>query len=229
MLRGVTLPIQDKVIFFDCDSTISSVEGIDELARAATPELHAEVERLTLEAMEGRISVESVFGKRLKIIRPTRESVEALAELYLQTLTPGLEKAIALLQERGWSLGILSGGFRQAILPLGCRFDAVDVGAVDLFFDDAGAYTGFDERFPTTRSGGKPEYLSAWRVRHPEVKTLVMVGDGVSDLETRPVVDLFIGYGGVVDREKVREGSEFFVLDHSEIPAILDGKFPKQP
>ena len=31
-----------------------------------------------------------------------------------------------------------------------------------------------------------------------------MVGDGVSDLETRPSVDLFVGYGGYAARERVR-------------------------
>jgi phosphoserine phosphatase len=37
------------------------------------------------------------------------------------------------------------------------------------------------------------------------------VGDGVSDLEAKPAVDLFIGFGGVHTRPRVRENAEVFL------------------
>jgi len=37
------------------------------------------------------------------------------------------------------------------------------------------------------------------------------VGDGVSDLETKPAVDLFIGFGGVHTRARVRDNADVFV------------------
>ena len=40
-----------KLIVFDCDSTLSSIEGIDELARLAGPSAFKEVEALTHAAM----------------------------------------------------------------------------------------------------------------------------------------------------------------------------------
>jgi phosphoserine phosphatase len=48
-----------------------------------------------------------------------------------------------------------------------------------------------------------------------------MVGDGVSDLETQPVVDLFVGYGGYVARERVRREARAFITRLSELPALL--------
>ena len=48
-----------------------------------------------------------------------------------------------------------------------------------------------------------------------------MVGDGVSDLETAPVVNLFIGYGGYVSREPVKRQAKAFVTRLSEVPALL--------
>jgi len=39
-----------KLICFDCDSTLSSVEGIDELARLRGPEIFKQVEALTNDA-----------------------------------------------------------------------------------------------------------------------------------------------------------------------------------
>nr|MCU0792281.1 hypothetical protein [Opitutaceae bacterium] len=94
------------------------------------------------------------------------------------------------------------------------------VEAVDLYFDAAGEYTGYDERYPTTRSGGKPEVIRTLKAELRPAR-VVMVGDGVSDLETRPEVDLFIGFGRYVAREKVRTGAAAFVRALDEIPALV--------
>ena len=67
----ITNPV--KLILFDCDSTLSAIEGIDELARVRGPQVFAEVEAMTNAAMEGKITVQDVFSRRLAIIRPPRE------------------------------------------------------------------------------------------------------------------------------------------------------------
>ena len=43
-----------KIIAFDCDSTLSSIEGVDELARIAGDQIFQEVENLTNLAMDGK-------------------------------------------------------------------------------------------------------------------------------------------------------------------------------
>ena len=61
-----------------------------------------------------------------------------------------------------------------------------------------------------TRSGGKLEVIRGLKTElRPAM--VVMVGDGVSDLETRPEVDLFVGYGGFVPREKVEREAAVFI------------------
>ena len=40
-----------------------------------------------------------------------------------------------------------------------------------------------------------------------------MIGDGVTDLEARPPADMFIGYGGVVVRDRVKKEADWFVTD----------------
>jgi phosphoserine phosphatase len=125
------------------------------------------------------------------------------------------------VRARGWEPMILSGGFRQAIRPLADFLGIARVEAVDIFFAPDGRYVGFDERYPTTRSGGKPELIRALRAELKPAR-IVMVGDGTSDLETRPEVDLFIGYGGYVAREKVRAGAAVFVKSLAEIVTRLE-------
>ena len=44
-----------------------------------------------------------------------------------------------------------------------------------------------------------------------------MIGDGITDLEAVQTggADLFIGYGGVVERSKVKEGADWYVYDYN--------------
>jgi phosphoserine phosphatase len=184
--------------------------------------LFAAVEAMTHAAMDGKIAVESVFGERLKLIAPTAEHLAAVGQLYLDTIEPTAVVTVETLRARGWTPLIISGGFRGAIRPLANRLGIERIEAVDLFFDPAtGGYKGFDEAYPTTRSGGKPEVVRRLRAELSPSR-VVMVGDGVSDLETKPVVDLFVGFGGYVERARVRAEAPAFVRSLEELPPLLE-------
>jgi hypothetical protein len=55
------------LIFFDCDSTLSAIEGVDELARLKGKE--GRVGLLTQKAMDGDLDLSEVYDKRLRAIR----------------------------------------------------------------------------------------------------------------------------------------------------------------
>ena len=92
-------------VVFDCDSTLSDIEGIDELAGNHLGEIQA----LTSAAMEGRIPLEEVYGRRLEIIRPTRARVDAIGELYVQRLVPDAGETVAALRWLGKDVRVISG------------------------------------------------------------------------------------------------------------------------
>jgi phosphoserine phosphatase len=211
-----------KLLIFDCDSTLSAIEGIDELGRLRGPDVFKRVEEMTNEAMDGKIAVEAVFGRRLEIIRPSAADVAAIGRRYIETVEPEALAAIASARAAGWTPMIISGGFRNAIRPLADYLGIDRVEAVDLFFDEAGNYTGFDEAYPTTRSGGKPEVISRLK-RELSPTKVVMVGDGASDLETKPVVDLFVGFGRYTAREKVKREAPQFILRLEDLAGLLGG------
>ncbi len=210
-----------KLVVFDCDSTLSSIEGVDELARAGGEETFRAVEAMTNDAMDGRLAVEAVFGRRLEIIQPSRDLVATVGQQYIDTIEPTALATVQALRARGWTPVILSGGFRPAIRPLADLLGIERVEAVDLYFDGEGTYTGYDEAYPTTRSGGKPEVIAQLKQELSPAR-IVMVGDGVSDLETKPVVDLFVGFGGVVSREKVKAEADEFILQLDRLLEILE-------
>jgi phosphoserine phosphatase len=215
-----------KLIFFDCDSTLSSIEGIDELGRARGPEVFKMVEHLTHQAMNGEVPIGEVFGRRMEIIQPDRATADGVARHYLDTIVPGVPEVIAGLKSDGWTPVILSGGFAPLIRPLADALGIEHVEAVPLHFHEDGSYAGYGEGYPTTRNGGKPEVIREWkRAILPEA--VVMVGDGISDLESKPEVDLFIGYGGVVARKAVQEGADAWITTMSDFGSIsLPGSTP---
>lgn len=223
MHLDITPPVRPhgKLIFFDCDSTLSTIEGIDELGRARGPEVFAQVEHLTHQAMNGEVPIAEVFGRRMEIIRPDRATADAVAQLYLDTIVPGVPETIAALKAAGWTPVIISGGFAPLIQPLARALGIDHVEAVPLHFDADGRYAGYGEDYPTTRNGGKPEIIREWkRALLPE--TVVMVGDGVSDLESKTAVDRFIGFGGVVQREAVRRDADIWLTDMGGLIETLD-------
>jgi phosphoserine phosphatase len=208
-----------KILFFDCDSTLSSIEGIDELARFRGPEVYAEVVALTDAAMNGEVSLDSVFGRRMEIIRPDRAACEWVASRYVQTISPGAAGLISELKREGWLPVILSGGFEPLIRPLARSLGIDYVEAVPLYLDEHGNYAGYDEKFPTTRNLGKNEVIIDWKkALLPE--RVAMLGDGISDLETKPVVDVFLGYGGVVERPAVKAGSACWVASMADFVTV---------
>lgn len=203
-----------RTVLFDCDSTLSAIEGIDELA------VHCrdDVERLTDAAMRGRIPLEEVYGRRLQLVQPTRAAVEALGREYIARLVPDAAETIAALHAASVDVRIISGGLLPAVLAVAraVGVDSSRVAAVDIRFDDNGSYAGFDALSPMTMSGGKRSAIERWHVDRPAM----MVGDGTTDLEVRPVVDLFVAFAGVVERPNVVNAADVVVRANSLAPLL---------
>ena len=187
-------------LVFDCDSTLSSVEGIDELAGP----LKSEIAGLTERAMAGEIALEAVYGARLQRIAPTRDAVAALGAQYCATTVPHARELVAALADLDKRVCIVSGGIRQAVLELARHLGVPDenVYAVDVFHNRAGGYVGFDEDSPLARSGGKLEVLREI-ARADRAGGVALVGDGQTDLEAAPAARRFVAFGGVVRRAEV--------------------------
>lgn len=203
-----------RTVLFDCDSTLSAIEGIDELA----VHCREDVERLTDAAMRGRIPLEEVYGRRLALVRPTRAAVEALGREYVARLVPDARETIGALHAAGLDVRIISGGLLPAVLEV-ARAVAVppeNVAAVGITFNDDGSYADFDSNSPLATTGGKRLAIERWHVDRPAV----MVGDGTTDLEARPVVDLFVAFAGVIERPNVVGAADVVIRSNSLAPLL---------
>lgn len=216
-------PRSFQTVIFDCDSTLSSVEGIEELAR----DHRAEVEALTEEAMRGSIPLEQVYGRRLELVRPPRGRVLALGQRYIDTLVPDAAATIAALRGEGVQVRVISGGLKPAVVALARALGVAEeaVAAVDVFFDGDGNYAGFAADSPLASSGGKRTVIEGWQVARP----VLMIGDGATDLEAQPAVDAFVAFAGVVYRASVVAAADYVIRECSLAPVLpiaLGGRRP---
>jgi phosphoserine phosphatase len=201
------------------DSTVSGIEGIDWLARRTGGQIAADIARLTTDAMRGAIPLEDVYGRRLTLIRPSRGDIEALSKAYLAAVAPDSPATIESFRRAGVRLALVSGGIRQALLPLAAHLgiDASDLHAVDLEFDDAGNYAGFDVSSPLTTSAGKGPIVASLGFPRP----ILAVGDGHTDLAMRSAVDSFAAFTGFVSREAVVRGADFVIRSFRDLASAV--------
>ena len=206
-------------VVLDVDSTLCGVEGIDWLAALRGSDVGAKVTELTNQAMRGRIALDAVYGERLALVQPSRYEVEMLANLYVSSLAPGAARAVRRMREAGRRVVILSGGVREAILPVARKLGISDddVHAVPVRFTPDGDYDGYDTGSLLATAVGKRTVVESLALA-PRV---LAVGDGATDLAIRPVVDAFGAFTGFVRRDAVVKDADLVVESFDQLIDIV--------
>jgi len=216
-------------VCFDCDSTLTRIEGIDELARRAGRE--AEIASLTEAAMNGAIPLEAVYAKRLDLVRPDQAALAWLAERYADEMVSGAAETIATLRRHGKAVYVVTSGLLQAVAEFArvLGLAPAQVHAVEVHFDAAGAYQVFDSSSPLCCSDGKAAICRTIAATHGNV---AMIGDGVTDLAARGGGAYVVGYGGVIHRDIMLQEADCYIAAPSltaTLPALLTEEEQDEP
>jgi phosphoserine phosphatase len=213
-------------VFFDCDSTLTTVEGIDILAESSGKQWRVEV--LTQAAMDGDLELQEVYDKRLRALRPTHQQIRDIKRAYKQNVVEDVKETIATLQELEHKVYIISGGLLEPVREFGVYLGvpADHIRAVGVTYNELSGewWVGGDEQYMTyddgalTVSDGKAEivqeFLAGKRGRS------LLVGDGYSDLLAGSAVNLFTGFGGVTQRSRVSQEAPIYVQSASIAPIL---------
>ena len=207
-------------ICFDVDSTVITEEGIDVLATSLG--VGDAVSKLTASAMGGTTLFQNALKARLDLIKPSIENLENIQKEHPLQFTPRLKELIEIIHKKGKNIYLVSGGFRQMINPIALQLgiSVSNIYANNLFFTEDGEYNGFDTNEPTSKDGGKAKVIQELIDKY-DYKCVIMIGDGATDMQARPPAKAFIGYGGIIEREKVKNGADWFIKDFNEILSIL--------
>jgi phosphoserine phosphatase len=203
-------------VIFDCDSTLSEICGIEELGR----ERRSEIEALTDTAMGGSLPLEAVYARRLELARPDLGRVQEVGQLYVDRLVPDTREVVAVLLQAGIDVRIVSSGVTPAVRRLARELGIADdhVAAVDVHFGTDGRYEGFDATSPLIATDGKRQIVMRWR--DTLTRPIMLVGDGATDLQAKPAVDLFVAFAGVEARPAVMAGADVVIREKSMAPVL---------
>lgn len=213
-----------RLIAFDVDSTLLAVESLDFAIGMTRGRDGADrVRAITDAGMSGQMSLRASITARLDIARFDRSEVARAAVALKAHTMPGMTELLSALRERGDRVVAVSGGFADLV-----RLALRDMGFADgamfanRFLWDNGTVSGFDTANPLSDNGGKARILSQLR---PEVAadSVVMVGDGITDLETLSggAADRFIGFGGVVRRPAVIDRATEYAPSVQDLSRLL--------
>lgn len=204
-------------VAFDVDSTLVSLEGLDYLAKLKG--LEKQLAEITKQAMNGDLSMREAMIKKMSALSPSIDDLTIMGNAYTKNLVPGSIETVKKIQLSGIKTWIITGNFQPAVgilaRKLGIPSDQVICNTI--FHDSNGKYLGFDVDNPLSNNMGKNKIILA---NLNKLRKTCFVGDGNTDLETKDVVDLFIGFGGVIIRNKIKDSSDIYI-ENSDLREIL--------
>ncbi|MCL4868379.1 MAG: HAD-IB family phosphatase [Anaerolineae bacterium] len=225
-------------IFFDCDSTLTTVEGIDMLAEHKGKKWRVEV--LTKAAMDGDLDLQEVYGKRLQAVKPTRQQIHDIRQVYKQHIVEDAAALITTLQFLGHQVYIISGGLAEPVIEFGLYLGVPreNIRAVGVEYNQltgdwwqllpdttpGGRYLSY-EQGSLTISDGKAQVVQ--ELMAGKRGRALLIGDGTSDLLAARALDLFVGYGGVVTRPRVQQEAPIFIQTASLAPLLAIAAGPE--
>ena len=191
------------LLVMDVDGTLVRQEGIDLLAQEAG--VGEKVAEITTQAMNGELDFSASLEARVALLKGLETSIfpKILEQI---EVTPGAESLITELHQRGYKVGLVSGGFHEVIDPI-ARSLGIDLVRANRLQVSDGHLTGkvLGEIITPER---KKESLLTWAKENhvPQSQTIAM-GDGANDLpmiETAGVGIAFMAKPIVAERAPYR-------------------------
>lgn len=204
-------------IFFDCDGTLTAIEGVNQLA--SLNGVLAPVAVLTEQAMGCSGINLDLYEQRLNLIAPTENQLALLGEMYLANMLMHAAAVITIFKRLNKAVYLVSAGLMPAVAYIGdaLHIPHEDIFAVDIKFDEQGRYKYFDRHSPLVHNEGKRAIIKQFAEQHPRS---MLVGDGLNDVSAADLVTRFIGFGGVFFRDNIRAMSDFYIYSKALSPLL---------
>ena len=203
-----------KLLVMDMDSTLITMETIDELADMVN--IKDEVARITERAMRGEIEYDQSLRERLVLLKGLDES--ALLRVYEERLkfSPGAERMLAAVQAAGIKTLLVSGGFTYMTDRLKTRVqldythsNVLEISNGKLTGKVLGEIVNADAKLAALKRiageiGASPAQIAG-------------VGDGANDLKFLAACGVSVAYHA---KPVVREQTSY-AINHAGLDAML--------
>jgi len=199
---------EKKLLVADMDSTMITIECIDELADYAG--IKAQIAEVTERAMRGELDFAEALKARVALLKGLDEAMIDICRTERVKLTPGAKTLIQTMGKRDARTILVSGGFTRFADPVGAEigFDKVVANVLDIA-DGKLTGTVVEPIVDSARKQRELEEATAALNLAPDLS--VAIGDGANDIpmikaaslgvafhakeKTRAVADAEIRYG----------------------------------
>lgn len=205
----MTSTAEQKYFVIDFDSTFTKVEGLDELANIALAghpnrkEVVQQIRDLTEQGMNGEISFSEALSRRIALLKANRRHIDELVDFLHTKVSDSFTRNEKFLTEFSDSILIISGGFKEFIVPIvtSMGLKEENVYANTFVFDDEDNIIGVDESNVLAHEKGKVKILQQLNLDGD----VYAIGDGYTDFELRSsgLATQFFAFTENVEREKV--------------------------
>jgi len=205
---------EKKLLVADMDSTMITVECIDELADYAG--IKPQVAEVTERAMRGELDFAEALDARVALLKGLPESAidQCLAERV--RLMPGAQALVQTMRARGAHTILVSGGFTRFAEPVGTRigFDRRIANVLEI---EAGVLTGTVTKPIVDSSTKETTLLGAMAELGLAPEQTMAVGDGANDLAMIRKAGLGVAYHA----KPIVAAAAGARIDHGDLTALL--------
>ena len=202
------------LLAMDMDSTLISIECIDEIADFAGRK--AEVAAVTAAAMRGEIDWPESLRQRVAALRGL--DVSALERVYADRLrlNPGAERLIAAARRAGLKTLLVSGGFTYFTDRVRERLK-LDHAYSNVLVEEAGKLAG-TVTGPLVDAQGKAAHVARLKCELGlDASRVIAIGDGANDLPMMAEVGVSVAYHA----KPVVKAKATYALDYAGLDGLL--------
>jgi phosphoserine phosphatase len=203
-----------RLLVADMDSTMITVECIDELAGYAG--VREEVAAITERAMRGELAFEEALAARVALLRGLEESVLDQCHAERVRAMPGAKALVATMRANGAYCVLVSGGFSRFADRVAAEigFDRAVSNALPIA---AGRVAGTVERPIVGAAGKRQALLDAAAAQGIALEQTLAVGDGANDI---PMIEA-AGLGVAYHAKPATAAAADARIEHNDLSGLL--------
>jgi D-3-phosphoglycerate dehydrogenase len=207
-------------IILDFDSTIIELETIEVLAEFSLEKkinrknIYKEIKDITNLAMSGKLSFSNALEKRVSLLNAHKSDVNKTIEFLKNKVSFSFKKNKSFFNEIKNNCYIVSGGFKEIIIPTIKEFNFFEKNIfANSFIYENEKIISVNKDNPLAKDNGKNIIASKINGYN------IIIGDGYTDYEVKKYnnANLFIQYIENVNRCELNKKADFICSNFSEV------------
>ncbi len=213
---------EKRCFIVDFDSTFIRVEALEELATISLKNnrnknmILTEIQRLTNLGMEGKIPFAESIEKRIQLLSANRKHLDLLIKRLKNRISTSIERNKDFFKKFSKDIYIISGGFKEFIIPIAEQFDIAqeNVFANTFLFDEEDNIIGLDKTNILSGNKGKLELLKSLQLNGD----IYVIGDGYSDYQIKEagLANKFFAFTENVQRDSILKKADHITPSFDE-------------